>query len=135
MEEEHIGKKSGWDARQQFSILLVKLIQAIISSSQARELLDWEMLLWQYFTLTQRFMPSKDINLINEFRKKLALYKNRRVIQSGNEMGLRLYNREAGDILMQYQELLFYSTSHLLMPIQEDDSEEDFDVNKIINQD
>lgn len=135
MEEEHIGKKSGWDARQQFSILLVKLIQAIISSSQARELLDWEMLLWQYYTLTQRFMPTKDINLINGFRTKLANFKNREVIQAGSELGLKRYKREAGEILMQYQELLFYSTSHLLMPIQDDDSGDDFDITQITEQD
>ena len=135
MEEEHIAKKSGWDARQQFSILLVKLIQAIISSSQSRDLLDWELLLWQYFTLTQRFMPKKDIVRINNFRVRLSNFKNKQVIQSGSELGLRRYNREAGDILMQYQELLFYSTAPLLMPIQEDDSEEDFDITKIIDQD
>jgi hypothetical protein len=135
MEAEHVGKKSGWDARQHFSILLVRLIQAIISSAQARDLLDWEMLLWQYYTLTQRFMGRKDIDKINELRKALAAFKNKSVIQSGSELGLRRYNREAGDVLMQYQELLFYSTAHLLMPIQEDDSEDDFDVSKLINQD
>ena len=131
MEAEHIAKKSGWDARQHFSILLIKLISNIITVSQNDSLLEWEKLLWQYYSLTANFISGKSVDKIIEYRTKLSEFKKTNNIHSGNSYAVSNYNKVAGEVLMKYQELIFKSTSHLLMPVQDDDSDDDFDASKL----
>lgn len=124
--DEAGNKKSSWDARKGYAQTLINLITATINSNHMKELEEWENYMWNYFTLTKVFIPHDKYQKILIIKKKINELKRPKGAVSADFFANKRYQELAGSYLMQYQEELFGSTMHLLMPINDTDDDDDF---------
>ena len=128
--------KPGYDARKGFAEELIRIIDLITTYSASRQLDFWEMYLRNYYSLTHCYISTKQNELINkgfndiQEARKISAIRND-ISSSRSRLGDNVSFHDPTMVLFSVQNTMFSATAHLLLPSQQDDSEDDFNTGAI----
>jgi len=120
--------RTTYDARKPFSEMLIDVMRAIVrcSCDDGVDTNRWHMLLINYYSITKQFISSKDRAEIDSINNRLRGKESMASLNGLNKMSF------VAPTLIEMQSKLFGSTSHLLLPSQEVDAEDEFDPTKLV---
>jgi hypothetical protein len=126
MSEE--GVRTTYDARKPFSEMLIDVMRSIVrcSCDQAVDTNRWHMLLISYYSITKKFISSKNKAEIDTINNRLS---GKERIASLNGLNKITF---VAPLLIEMQSKLFGATSQLLLPSQDIDLDDEFDPTKLI---
>jgi len=122
MTKEDSVQKAGWDARQQYSLLLQKSIDLIRYYHQMNDIDEWVKALEFYAALTKhRLGDTKHKSIIKQLRQMRSM----NYLQEYENMGNLYY--QIIDNLTTIESDLLAETADLLLPIKEEGDSGDMD--------
>jgi|SRR6056297_2371194 len=114
--------KAGWDARQQYSILLQKSIDLIRYHHQMNDIYEWVKSLEFYAALTKhRLGNKKHLSITKQLRQMRSIY----YLQENENIGNLYY--QIIDNLTTIESNLLADTADLLLPIKDEGDSGDMD--------
>ena len=110
--------KSSWDARQDFTKNLVRIIDACITSLVEGDYEKFEKLLRMYFSITKTYMYKENRESILKLFVKVNNFKEINVREKSS-----VIKNQIKDILQTISDETFAATSHLLLDASDVDME------------
>lgn len=121
------GERTGYDARKGFSELLIDTIRAMFYYNNKEDLQSWEMFCRNYYSTTKKYIDTETQQECEALMQQIV---NAKFYRKGKRMILiaKWYNNDycrnkVTILLMQLQQELIQSTTHLLTPTKETDEE------------